>query len=217
MLTVLGLLPGILFCILFLIQDKHITKKKLIIYFLLLIFGALGSYVCYRIEMHVGSYFKRVAESNWFEILFYAIFGVAIFEEGYKWFYTFLCSFLKKRNYYDMVLYAVFCSIGFATFENVVYYAIPYGVEVLKRMITAFPSHIFNALWMGYFFEKYCQEKEKKRYLFLLFSLIVPILVHALYNSFLYGGMYDEFFPCFYGFYVSISIILFFSMRNNHS
>ena len=92
----LTVLPGILFSLLFYFLDKN--RKKLNIPFLVLtfIFGGVSSYLCYRLEWHFGSYFKKVAESNLLEVLFYAIFGVAIFEEGLKLFFAFIFSRLNK-------------------------------------------------------------------------------------------------------------------------
>ncbi|MBR2246532.1 MAG: PrsW family intramembrane metalloprotease [Bacilli bacterium] len=156
---------------------------------LLLVIGALGSYVCYRFEMHYGSYFKKIKDCNYLEVLFYAVFGVAIFEEGYKWVVSTIPSIIDKCvDSLSIVTYSVFTSIGFALFENIVYFAIPYGISTsIGRLFTAFPSHICNAIWMGYFLSLFKEKKGPIRYLYLILSIIAPIIVHALYNSFLYG------------------------------
>ena len=93
---IIGIMPGIVFALLFYLLDKN--KKDINIIYLVgtFIFGCLCSYLCYRLEWHFGSYFKKVAESNLFEVFIYALFGVAIFEEGAKLFFTFLFSFLNK-------------------------------------------------------------------------------------------------------------------------
>ena len=112
-----GILPGIVLSILFLINDRKLSKEKIFNVIILVILGAIGSYVCYRFEMHYGGYFKKVKDSTYLEVLFYAVFGVAIFEEGYKWFITLLVSFFsKKDSSYDIVTYSLFASIGFLTF-----------------------------------------------------------------------------------------------------
>lgn len=210
-----GILPGVLLSVLFFLNDKKVTKDKFLNIIILLILGAIGSYICYRFEMHYGGYFKKVKDSNYFEVLFYAIFGVAIFEEGYKWFITLLMSFFsKKDNNYDIVTYSIFSSIGFLTFENVIYYVIPYGMgAAISRIFTSIPSHICFAIIMGYFLQKGIKANGKIKYLYYLLGLIIPTLVHAYYNSFLYGGKYSDYFNINFIIIIVITIILFMRME----
>lgn len=183
-------LPAFIFIISFALLDKKFTRKNWLTLLGVLLVGAIGSYICYRFEMHFGSYFKKVKDSNYWEVLFYALFGVAIFEEGYKWVIstgvTLLDKHLKK---YSVLIYSVFASIGFAWFENIAYFALKYGIRTsISRMFTAFPNHICNAIWMGYLLTLYSKCKTKKKWLYLFLSLVVPILIHGVYNSFLYQG-----------------------------
>lgn len=210
-----GILPGVLLSVLFFLNDRKVTKDKFLNIIILLILGAIGSYICYRFEMHYGGYFKKVKDSNYFEVLFYAIFGVAIFEEGYKWFITLLMSFFsKKDNSYDIVTYSIFSSIGFLTFENVIYYVIPYGMgAAISRIFTSIPSHICFSIIMGYFLQKGIKANGKIKYLYYLLGLIIPTLVHAYYNSFLYGGKYSEYFNINFILIIIITIILFMIME----
>lgn len=210
-----GILPGVLLSVLFFLNDRKVTKDKFLNIIILLILGAIGSYICYRFEMHYGGYFKKVKDSNYFEVLFYAIFGVAIFEEGYKWFITLLMSFFsKKDNSYDIVTYSIFSSIGFLTFENVIYYVIPYGMgAAISRIFTSIPSHICFSIIMGYFLQKGIKANGKIKYLYYLLGLIIPTLVHAYYNSFLYGGKYSEYFNINFILIIIITIILFMRME----
>ena len=146
-------LPAIIFIILFALLDKKLIRKKWFLLIGILLIGAIGSYICYRFEMHFGSYFKKVAVSTYLETLFYALFGVAIFEEGYKWLVSLGAIYVdKKVKPRHILIYTVFASIGFAWFENIVYFAFKYGIRALfERMFTAFPNHICNAIWMAYF------------------------------------------------------------------
>lgn len=210
-----GIIPGIILSILFILNDRKITKEKILNIIILLILGAIGSYICYRFEMHYGGYFKKVKDSNYLEVLFYAIFGVAIFEEGYKWFITLLMSFFsKKDNNYDIVTYSIFSSIGFLTFENVIYYVIPYGMgAAISRIFTSIPSHVCFSIIMGYFLQKGIMANGKIKYLYYLLGFIIPTLVHAYYNSFLYGGKYSEYFNINFILIIVITIILFMIME----
>ncbi len=203
---VLAIIPCLFFLCIFYIQTKKVFINKKWKLLLLLIIGGIGSYFCYRLEMHYGSYFKKVKDSNYFEILFYAIFGVAIFEEGYKWLITDVLTLKEKKH---MMMYSIITSIGFATFENIVYYAIPYNtITMITRMITAFPSHVINAIWMGYFFQKAKDSTHMKKAFNLVLSIWIPILVHALYNSFLYGGKYQQYFFTYYATLIIITAFL---------
>ena len=214
---IVGIVPSVLLIILFLLNDKNLYKRKIITIVLLLILGGIGSYISYRFEMHYGSFFKKVKDSNYFEIVFYAIFGVAIFEEGYKWFITCLVSmFSKIKNSYDLVTYSVFTSIGFLTFENIVYYVIPYGLDTaISRLFTSIPSHICFSIIMGYFLQKGVKTKKINKYLYYLLGCFIPVFVHALYNSFLYGNKYTNYFEVVFVIIIIISIIIFIKMEKD--
>ena len=211
-----AIIPSIIFIGLFLFLNKNLTKKKIIKYIIILIIGSIGSYICYRLEMHYGSYFKKVKDSTYLEVLFYAIFGVAIFEEGYKWFVPTIITIKEKMiSAFDLLSYYVFSSIGFALSENVIFYAIPYGLSTsIRRMFTAFPSHICDALCMSLFMYLFTNNKGIKKYIFFCFSLIVPIFVHALYNSFLYGKdsslLIYHYIYCVILYIISIIILIYF-------
>ena len=208
---VLGILPGVILTIIFFINDKDINKRKIFNICILLILGAIGSYICYRFEMHFGGYFKKVKDSNYWEVLFYAIFGVAIFEEGYKWFITGLMSIISKiKNGYDIVTYSIFSSIGFLTFENIVYYVIPYGMgTAVSRIFTSIPSHICFAIFMGYFLKKGFEVKRLKRYIYYLLGVVVPTFIHAYYNSFLYKGKFSDYFELNFIIIIILSVYIF--------
>ena len=210
-------LPAFIFIILFSLLDKKFVKKRWLQLLLVLVIGAIGSYICYRFEMHFGSYFKKVKDSTYLEVLFYAIFGVAIFEEGYKWLISSGATILdKKVKPLQVLVYTVFASIGFAWFENIVYYALKYNLMgTISRMFTAFPNHICNAIWMGYFLILFSKSKGKKKYLYLILSLVVATLIHGLYNSFLYGGdpKLMEYNLIYIGIVYSFTILLFVKIK----
>ena len=208
--VIIGFLPGIIWLIPFVLYDRKVIikdYKRLVLLFLL---GGIGSYCCYRLEMHFGSYFKKTSISNYLEILFYAICGVAIFEEGYKWILLLFSNFKSKKNNMLNIIYrSTFISIGFATLENILYYATVYGYKTsFSRIGTAFVSHIANGLWMGCFMGKVYYGK-KKKIIYYILSFIVPVIFHALYNSFLYGDRkYGEYFLYFYIMLIISTIIL---------
>ena len=104
--------------------------------------------------------------------------------------------------------------IGFLTFENVSFYVIPYGMgAAISRIFTSIPSHICFAIFMGYFLKKAIESNGKIKYLFYFLGLIVPTLVHAFYNSFLYGNKFTNYFDISFLIIIIISIVIFMRME----
>lgn len=92
-------------------------------------------------------------ESPFYTVLM-AFLVVAVMEEGTKLY------FLKRRtwdhpafNYrFDGIVYAVFVSLGFAAYENILY-VFQYGLSVaLPRALLAIPGHMSFAVFMGVFY-----------------------------------------------------------------
>lgn len=127
-------------------------------------------------------------------------FGIALVEEGFKWLFT------KKFGYdgkdfdevYDIIVYAVFVSLGFACFENILY-VFQYGFSTgVQRALTAVPGHVCDAIAMGYFFAKAKvasvnnnQNLYKKN---MFYSILVPTVLHAIYDTLAFGGYVSLFY-----------------------
>lgn len=130
--------------------------------------------------------------------------GVALIEEGFKWLAAYLVT-SKNKNFnslFDGVIYAVFVSIGFAGFENILY-CLEYGWgTAFSRMITAVPAHTFFGIIMGYYYTSWHMlEKAKRQEIFyinsgmiqhrkelfsgkkmLILSVVIPTLIHGYYD-----------------------------------
>ena len=183
----LGVLPGFLICLLFIELDKN-RNKNIIKYILLFLFGSFSCYIDHRVENIVGSFFPEMVDMNFVMVFIYAVFGVAIFEEGAKWFFTLLFGY-RSIGKKEILSFAVICSMGFATFENFIYYIVNGSfVTAIVRMVTAVPSHACDAIIMGYFLIKAGKYIDKKRF-YIILGLIVPVLVHAIYNALIYKGI----------------------------
>ena len=86
----------------------------------------------------------------------------------------------------DGVVYGVAASLGFATYENYDYVfrlaeqwdLVPMDLAIW-RSYSAIPMHGLNGCLMGFYFGKYAFTGDKK---FLLLSLLIPFLMHGLYN-----------------------------------
>jgi len=136
-------------------------------------------------ENFLGNFFR---ESNpLFTIIDYFLI-VALVEE--------LCKFIGLKLYidrskeyncmFDGIVYSVFTSLGFATFENILY-VIEGGFGVgLGRMFTSIPGHLSFAVYMGYFYsqKKYAQYEGRKKDVskYGWFTLLIPILLHGSYD-----------------------------------
>lgn len=136
------------------------------------------------------------------ELFIYFMLGVAIIEEFSKLLMTYVVGYNNKEfdEVFDGIVYAVFVSLGFACFENVLYLLAaytgglavnPYTLGVL-RGITAVPSHAADAVLMGTYLSiaktyklKGNRDKEKKN---LILALVVPMLAHGFYDFCLSSG-----------------------------
>ena len=81
----------------------------------------------------------------------------------------------------DGVVYGAVASLGFATIENVLYVS-QGGLETaLMRAVTAVPAHACFGAIMGYM---YAQARYgRTRFLGLTRALLVPVLLHGLYDA----------------------------------
>ena len=127
--------------------------------------------------------------------LFISVFiGIALIEEGVKYF--FLKKYLYTREEFnepmDGIVYAVMISLGFATAENIGYV---FGSEsedgqgllvAVMRMFTAIPLHAVCGIILGYFVGLAKFSENSKPLLYK--GLFLAILVHALYDYFLFLG-----------------------------
>lgn len=116
---------------------------------------------------------------------------VALSEEGFKYMVLKKASW-KSREFncqFDGVVYAVFVSLGFAIWENILY-VFSYGLYVaLIRAVTTIPGHACFGVLMGAFygaakkFENRGDIVRSRR--FRTFALLVPVIAHGSYDLFL--------------------------------
>ena len=211
------MLPAIILCV-YIFKKDRVEKEPIGLLIALLISGVL---ICYPVVLfggamsdYVTSFFYNFATIengqatlDSFTYRIYAIIDnficVALVEEGFKWLaLKFITS--KNKNFnslFDGIVYAVFVSLGFAGFENILYVFDGGLSTALMRAVTAVPGHMFNAVIMGYYYSFWhildkAQDLEKhfefsglirvrkvfsgKKYMIL--SLVVPVLVHGFYD-----------------------------------
>lgn len=173
------------------VYQKDTTEKEppalLASLVLMGVFAALAAMVLERIGEGILS--RLVSQSSRWYVILLAFLVVGAAEEGCKLF------FLRRRSWWDPnfnyrfdgVVYAVFVSLGFAAFENILY-VFRYGLSVvLPRAILAIPGHMGFAVFMGCFYgrAKLCEvcgdETGKQGNLFL--GWLSATVLHGIYDS----------------------------------
>lgn len=158
--------------------------------FRLFMFGVMITFIAVGMENVIEAVVDAVATSG---SVMYAIldgFVVAAFSEE-------LCKYVILRKItwksphfncmFDGIVYSVFISLGFATFENMLYVLDGGLATALYRMFTAVPGHMCFAVYMGYYYSMSrlayqsgnmkAYRKCKKK------TLWIPILLHGIYDS----------------------------------
>lgn len=126
-------------------------------------------------------------------LFLFSLFGVALVEEGIKYLVLIFYNSPKKdfNEPYDGIIYSVVLTMGFALVENLMYIIgsdSGHDVSTL-RMLTAIPMHATCGIVMGYFLGK-AKMEEKRKKLNLIISLLAPVLIHGLYNYFIFIGVF---------------------------
>lgn len=115
-----------------------------------------------------------------------AFIGIGLVEEGWKLFFIYALPWRKKAfdEPFDGIVYAVMVSMGFATFENIMY-VVQGGFQVgVLRIFTAVPAHCMFAVIMGYFLG-YARFSHKNEPILMMLALLVPSIMHGAYDFFL--------------------------------
>lgn len=115
----------------------------------------------------------------------YTAFAVAGFtEEIFKWLFVYWIAF-KNKAYdepLDGIIYCVFVSLGFATIENIFYVLDGSFSVAIMRALLSIPAHMLFAVSMGYYLSLSKFALNGKNFIFFLKSLLVPILLHGIYD-----------------------------------
>ena len=114
---------------------------------------------------------------------------------------------------FDGVVYAVFVSLGFALWENISY-VLSYGFSTaLLRAVTAVPGHacfgVFMGVWYGLAKRFDLSGDVKSRKTSIALCIILPTLIHALYDYIAMTDVSEWIFLVFIAalFYVAFQIV----------
>ena len=194
LLFALAILPGMLICFAMYRIDKYDREPLSVIVasFLLGIASCLPAYfiesTARKVDLGVAASVAGQATmtSSLLETAILAFLVVALTEEGCKYlFLRFYCYNHKAFNEpLDGIIYSVAVSMGFATWENVVYGMENDTTTLVLRMVTAVPAHAAFAIIMGYHLglAKFETQGIDRR----LAGLAAAILAHGLYDFLLF-------------------------------
>ncbi len=217
-LLTIALLPALILCV-YIFKKDRVEREPLGLLITLLISGVVICYPAGEIErilgdviwdnaaevvMHEGEWYFASEEAYHSYVFWSAFVGIALVEEGLKWLAMWILT-SKNKNFnclFDGIVYAVFVSLGFAAFENILY-CFNYGWDTAwLRFVTAVPAHTFFAIFMGYYYSSWHLHdlalKQEERLVaaavipaprkwisgtkFLVLSIVVPTLVHGFYD-----------------------------------
>jgi RsiW-degrading membrane proteinase PrsW (M82 family) len=196
-LLVAAVLPVFLLCFLIYKKDPHHEPSGVLAKIFAL--GFVSAIPVLVFEIVLDLLFPTDGISN-FILLFINIFiSVAIVEEGFKWIVTMLCGYKNKEfdEIYDIIVYAVFASLGFACIENIIYVITSGMGTAILRALLSVPGHMCFGILMGYFFAKAKVGRiNKHEGVFtrnIIFSILVPTLAHTLYDALIFYMEYNIF------------------------
>ena len=192
-------------------NDFDKEPKKLL--FKLFVLGFASALLTIVISDVLHSIFPLLASSptilDPIQLIPYTFLGIALVEELSKW--VFVYGYTYKRSEfnhaYDAIVYAVFVSLGFACIENILYVLNTLEIQTaITRGLLAVPGHTCDGILMGYFLAL-AKISEKNNNIKLarknkIFSIVVPMLAHGLYDYLLYASPYISAFS--YVFFVFV-------------
>lgn len=220
-LLVLAILPSFLLGFYVYIKDER-EKESSSLLANLFVQGIRSALVVIVVSIIVEFFF-----GTFNSVLFEAFIGVAFVEELTKWIHVYRNTWNHPEfnHIYDAIVYSVFVSLGFATFENLLYvfssgesFILSFFVAVL-RSIASVPGHAFFAVFMGYYLGlaklSSCNKNEllTRNYLFL--SVLIPVLCHGFFDFCLMTG--NLFFIIIFVVFVIFLYIAAFSKIHKHS
>lgn len=132
-----------------------------------------------------GESWEGIAGAAWNA---FAVAGVT--EESFKYLALYLLIWRSREfnDKYDGIVYGTFISLGFAGIENLLYVLQEGYATGLVRAVTAVPAHAIFGITMGFNFGL-AKFYPKKRSILKVKSLLIPVLLHGIYNFILMTGI----------------------------
>jgi RsiW-degrading membrane proteinase PrsW (M82 family) len=191
LLLFVAVLPVILICKYVYNKDRNKEPNKLLTKFF--VAGIGSALIAIVISLIIDLIFPNFTSSTsfaYFPINLISVFiGIALVEESSKFIMVYKIGYNNREfdELYDMIVYAVFVSMGFATFENILYVLGKASFTTgIIRALTAVPGHAAYAVFMGYYLSlaKLCHlnkrdDLSKKN---IIKALLIPTCLHGIYD-----------------------------------
>ena len=158
--------------------EKEPFRMLLITYIL----GAFSIVPAVILELALSNLVAKPADplSDIPKIVIYNLIVIAIVEESCKLLATFPAyRSIAFNEPLDGVVYAATASLGFATVENILYVLSGGWLVALLRAALSVPGHAFFGATMGFYLG---QSKFNREVKLRLYCLVVPIILHTIYN-----------------------------------
>ena len=187
------ILPVIL--ILVFVNSKDKTKEPISLLIKLFSLGIISCFltlgVSFILEKNIPFMNHELRTEKYIYTFLYAFVGVALIEELFKWIMVYFAGYKNKKfdELYDIIIYSVFVSLGFAFIENIIYVLTSGSSELsvaVIRAISAVPGHACDAIFMGYYLclakQFYIKKDMKQEKNNMYLSILVPTLLHGIYD-----------------------------------
>lgn len=183
LLLALALLPSSAIAVWLYRKDLHEKEEKRHLWWAFVL-GIFSVFVALILDAILGEPFDKAV---WFK----AFIAAGLVEEVSK--FLMFRAFIYNKSYfnepYDGIIYCALVSLGFATFENLLYVfgeGGGYGVAIM-RLLMAVPGHAIMGVIQGYYAG---QAKFKQSSGLLFLGLALAAVFHGCYDYFLFQKTY---------------------------
>ena len=175
--------PGLLLLIYFNARQNYHLSADIVWSAVLL--GAASSMLAVALEIGLSVALAGTAPPLG-QAMLGAYIGTALPEEAAKFFVVYWIA-LRHEDFerpVDALVLSVAVALGFASFENLLYVvqSEDWARTASIRAMTAVPSHVVNAMFMGYFLGR-ALLSDRRAHLYTLLALVAPILSHGAYDT----------------------------------
>lgn len=186
-LLVAAICPVVVLCYFIYKRDAHKEPAKVLakLFFL----GFFSAIPVLFTELLLDSFFPTNDISSPIIMFINVFVSVGLVEEGFKWIITKKVGFDGKEfdEIYDIIVYSVFVSLGFACIENILY-VMEYGLSVaITRALLSIPGHTCFAIAMGSFMAKAkignVNNNNNIYIKNLIYSILISSLIHTTYDA----------------------------------
>lgn len=213
---VVAVLPVFLIGLFVYMCDKIKDPSKFL--FKLFMFGVLSCFPTVFVGSILDIFFPSLDDMNFLQLFVYVFVSIALVEEFFKWFFLYKCSYNHEEfdSTYDMIVYAVFVSLGFACFENILYVS-SYGISTgLIRAVSAVPGHACYGILMGMYLGIAKIKEIDGNFVvankYKMLSLLIPTIAHGIYDYCVFSGS-TLFLIIFFNFIFIIDIYCFLKVK----